>query len=591
MAVSEATISAGVPGPQGVPGQQKQLTLQGAAAVAGRAYVYNNGKASVGSSGVLASYQQHAGILLTSASAGTVTVIDHGPVDPAIVNLGAGVACAVGTDANGNPVRVTDAACVSGLKYLGVCEANGAIYVAPRRERFFDITDFGAVADADGTHGTGTDNTISIQKAFDAAGAVGGEVFIPIGKYRVTAPLTQSHFTKIRGAGAKSVIVCDHSGDGLMHAGLVNGSTNGSGVLDYFALQSTTQVIGAASAMTNASPIVVTLTGHGLSTGDFVNITNALGNTAANGPWQITRIDADTFSLNNSTGNGTYTASSGTVSRAGRIGIYELACSFDTHRNIQTSGFFFGRAWDQSELCSSYDYIGAGNLITQDWLISGDDINVGDVGGFTNNLVFVNSQYNGGLYGLVDDGGEGHVWISTNFNGNTTWAALLSSVQQGVFLGGDCESNAVRFTYQSLLKANSVGQCNRIEFSKFNFDNGPSSCFSIGSLGSLTLRDCDLADTGSYRIVGGSNAGYIATDNITYSGTLYDGPPTTGNVEATGGPFGVKVLRGAAAPTTGTWRQGDIVWSTSVAAGGNIGWVCTTGGTPGTWKTFGAIAS
>jgi hypothetical protein len=26
-------------------------------------------------------------------------------------------------------------------------------------------------------------------------------------------------------------------------------------------------------------------------------------------------------------------------------------------------------------------------------------------------------------------------------------------------------------------------------------------------------------------------------------------------------------------------------------AGGNIGWVCTTAGTPGTWKTFGAIAA
>jgi hypothetical protein len=47
---------------------------------------------------------------------------------------------------------------------------------------------------------------------------------------------------------------------------------------------------------------------------------------------------------------------------------------------------------------------------------------------------------------------------------------------------------------------------------------------------------------------------------------------------------------GTAAPTTGTWRQGDRVWHSAPAAAGNIGWVCTTGGTPGTWKTFGVIS-
>lgn len=48
---------------------------------------------------------------------------------------------------------------------------------------------------------------------------------------------------------------------------------------------------------------------------------------------------------------------------------------------------------------------------------------------------------------------------------------------------------------------------------------------------------------------------------------------------------------GSAAPTTGTWVQGDIRFNTGAAAGGTIGWVCTSGGTPGTWKTFGTIAS
>lgn len=45
----------------------------------------------------------------------------------------------------------------------------------------------------------------------------------------------------------------------------------------------------------------------------------------------------------------------------------------------------------------------------------------------------------------------------------------------------------------------------------------------------------------------------------------------------------------SAAPTTGTWKVGDLVYNVTPTAGGFVGWVCTTAGTPGTWKTFGAI--
>jgi hypothetical protein len=45
-----------------------------------------------------------------------------------------------------------------------------------------------------------------------------------------------------------------------------------------------------------------------------------------------------------------------------------------------------------------------------------------------------------------------------------------------------------------------------------------------------------------------------------------------------------------AAPTVGAWNKGDIVYHNNPAPSGNIGWVCTTAGVPGTWKTFGAIS-
>lgn len=50
-----------------------------------------------------------------------------------------------------------------------------------------------------------------------------------------------------------------------------------------------------------------------------------------------------------------------------------------------------------------------------------------------------------------------------------------------------------------------------------------------------------------------------------------------------------EIVRGAA-PVDGTWELGDRVWNTNPVAGGSMGWVCTTAGTPGTWKSFGNIA-
>ena len=47
----------------------------------------------------------------------------------------------------------------------------------------------------------------------------------------------------------------------------------------------------------------------------------------------------------------------------------------------------------------------------------------------------------------------------------------------------------------------------------------------------------------------------------------------------------------AAAPTSGTWARGDVVLNNAPSASGKVGWVCTTGGSPGTWKAFGVIDS
>lgn len=54
---------------------------------------------------------------------------------------------------------------------------------------------------------------------------------------------------------------------------------------------------------------------------------------------------------------------------------------------------------------------------------------------------------------------------------------------------------------------------------------------------------------------------------------------------------GARHSYGTNAPTSGRWAQGDIVYNTTPSASGFVGWVCTSAGTPGTWKTFGAISA
>lgn len=88
---------------------------------------------------------------------------------------------------------------------------------------------------------------------------------------------------------------------------------------------------------TNASPIVVTSASHGLTTGARVTVSGVGGNTAANGTFVVTRIDANTFSLDSSTGNGSYT--SGGSWHATGCYRYSIACT-------GANGFEAGEVYD-----------------------------------------------------------------------------------------------------------------------------------------------------------------------------------------------------------------------------------------------------
>lgn len=98
-----------------------------------------------------------------------------------------------------------------------------------------------------------------------------------------------------------------------------------------------------------------------------------------------------------------------------------------------------------------------------------------------------------------------------------------------------------------------------------------------------------------------ANTTAIMTDQYElFSQWGYTGPlPVTGFYTSINDIDGTTAIRIAghktkyatAAPATGTWAKGDVVWNSNATAGGTPGWVCVTAGTPGTWKAMANLAA
>jgi hypothetical protein len=78
--------------------------------------------------------------------------------------------------------------------------------------------------------------------------------------------------------------------------------------------------VGVVSASQNTPIVIVTDAPHNIYTGDRVSVSGVVGNTAANGHFNATRIDEISFSLDNSAGVASY-VSGGTVKQAGVYGL------------------------------------------------------------------------------------------------------------------------------------------------------------------------------------------------------------------------------------------------------------------------------
>ena len=119
---------------------------------------------------------------------------------------------------------------------------------------------------------------------------------------------------------------------------------------------------------------------------------------------------------------------------------------------------------------------------------------------------------------------------------------------------------------------------------------------SMDTTGNVLFRQCDIGRDSagalaSYFIIASSASGEFTLEGCRFSDMAAPTGDTTGTqtVRRVAGGIGnrYRIHYASAVPASGAWNAGDTVLSTAPSAGGNVGWVCVTAGSPGTWAPFG----
>lgn len=253
--------------------------------------------------------------------------------------------------------------------------------------------------------------------------------------------------------------------------------------------------------------------------------------------------------------------------------------------------------------------------------VNGNDANVGLI-----TKLF--AQLSGG-WGVTDTSLIGNTYIGTDFTGNgsgpfnvTSRSTLIGSWEDG---GGESElgsnvtsigSNGATISETSQGFHMNSGVARNAPYTYNNTRGAVDISASLGDLSNDTAcltwgSDTESAGQNSWKLklLESDNAWmfefansssfrpltFINSSNQMFIDNGFAGPVfQTGYAVKRGSSLTSDVYTrtlGTAAPVAGTYGQGDIVYNRLPTAGGHIGWVCVTSGTPGTWKTFGAITA
>ena len=115
------------------------------------------------------------------------------------------------------------------------------------------------------------------------------------------------------------------------------------------------------------------------------------------------------------------------------------------------------------------------------------------------------------------------------------------------------------------------------------------------SVSGTVQQDCVNVDTSNNNFSGAntlkvlSTGSAMTTSSFTFNRAIDRNTFETPYIDST--QAGMRtVTYGGAVPNQGAWQVGDTVWMRTPVSGGPPGWMCTTAGSPGTWKAMANLA-
>ena len=440
-----------------------------------------------------------------------------------------------------------------------------------------DLETFGGKADWNGT--TGTDNlaafnalVASMPNTGEWAGATsrGGAINFRNGRYYFSNSIVVQRVLHLRGAGngpwraaAGTELVFPKNVTGIrIHSSMESPSGNSGAysTVKGFYLRCNEKDISGHGIHMSAMAHIQDVTVENFK-GNGVNIVATSGSSTGNANlWRMDRVNSS-----GNSGHGIYV--SGGDANAGLA----TMCAFSSNGLTGIT--------DDSSLGNTY----VGCLT---------EANVG------NHAVTTNPTAYNIFLGCYAEGGPGanqgiFVYPTMVIGGSFATPAWITAASTGVIIGNDTLVRA-RLKYANGLGTDPVGSAlggGTGDIAMIALSFGATS--ESSSLDAWKLKFdatnkywfLQFANSTSYEPISFPNS--VAPRNAVGTGPMFMPGYFVGTDRS------LPILRGfaAAAPVAGAYVVGDIVYNNAPAAGGTIGWVCTTAGNPGTWKAWGTIAA
>lgn len=448
-----------------------------------------------------------------------------------------------------------------------------------------NVKDYGATGDYNEDTSVGTDDTAALQAAINAAashtsnnGYNNGAVFIPFGAYKITSALDIPFGVSIFGEGGTASVLHCANCNGLNFTGYGNDASS----MFY-------EDFGLWSAVGDNYAGIVTESDTTTMDGMYFNrlrlqYWDTCFYLAANWNCSIENCVMQNVNIGVSVAGadgvnvGTRIINNRIVYANGGNGVngpYGIICNSTTQfiesihiAHNQIYGFDTNIKIDQTTYLTILDNDLSGSVNVIDFVTS--------AGGYNISFNYIEVQSGGvGIFGRSQssDTPQTRAIITSNY-------FVGSSAENGIKMG----TVAADFQYNYVIRDNTF-----IGFVGYDIIlHSPGKCLVDSN------RCMSTGTTNSIYVATVANAPVTFTNNYLLKTFTFEDLAA----DVTGGKIILlnntendlfQSTQQAGAPTTGTWRVGNIVYDNAPASAGYVGFVCTVAGTPGTWESFGLI--